>query len=123
MTCNIDELKEHPYSPHCPMQYALNLVGGKWKIPILWELFRNETLRFSELKRAIHGITNTMLSASLQELQNDRLIQRVQFNEMPLRVEYSLSDVGKGFLPVLLELSKWGMEQMRLQGVSSAKAK
>ena len=112
---NVDDLKKDPYSAHCPMQYALNMVGGKWKIPILWELFRNETVRFNELKRSVHGITNTMLSNSLQELQDDRLVQRVQYNEMPLRVEYSLSDGGKGFLPVLLELSKWGLEQMKVR--------
>lgn len=76
-------------------------------------------MRFNELKKEIYGITNTMLSNSLQVMQNDNLVQRVQYNEMPLRVEYSLTDTGKGVLPILLELSKWGLEQKNVQNESS----
>jgi DNA-binding HxlR family transcriptional regulator len=76
-------------------------------------------MRFNELKKEIYGITNTMLSNSLQVMQNDNLVQRVQYNEMPLRVEYSLTDTGKEVLPILLELSKWGLEQKNVQNESS----
>ena len=77
------------------------------------QLLKKEVVRFNELKREIVGITNTMISNSLHELEVDELISRNQYNEMPLRVEYSLTDKGKSLLPLLYELSNWGCEQMQ----------
>ncbi|NFA61001.1 helix-turn-helix transcriptional regulator [Clostridium sporogenes] len=94
----------------CPVAYALKIIGGKWKLPILWVLSQNGTLRYNELKRNIVGITNMMLSSSLKELEKGGLINRVQYNEIPPHVDYSLSEVGKKLLPVLDELAKWGEE-------------
>jgi DNA-binding HxlR family transcriptional regulator len=65
-------------------------------------------MRFGQLKKEIHGITNAMLSASLQELIHDGIVKRVQYNEMPLRVEYSLTDAGKELFPILSQMSDWG---------------
>lgn len=118
MDINGEEGLQENYLEECPLLYTLNLIGGKWKIPILWELNRNKIMRFNELKRDVYGITNTMLSNSLQEMQKDNLVHRVQYNEMPLRVEYYLTDTGKEIFPILLELSKWGWKQMKTQNES-----
>lgn len=99
------------YSEKCPMRYALEKIGGKWKIPVLWELNINGTMRFNQLKKEIHGITNTMLTNTLQELINDGLVKRVQYNEMPLRVEYFLTDTGKSLFPILSQIADWGAKQ------------
>jgi DNA-binding HxlR family transcriptional regulator len=99
------------YTDKCPLRYALDKIGGKWKIPILWELNLNNAMRFGQLKKEIHGITNAMLSASLQELILDGIVERVQYNEMPVRVEYSLTDAGKELFPILSQISKWGAKQ------------
>jgi len=91
----------------CPVKCVLEIIGGKWKLRILAQLLKKEVVRFNELKREISGITNTMLSNSLHELENDKLITRNQYNEMPVRVEYTLTDRGKNLLPLLYELTKW----------------
>ena len=80
-----------------------NLLKSKY----LLQLLRKEVSRFNELKREIPGITNTMLSNSLHELEESKLIQRIQYNEMPVRVEYSLTDCGKRLLPLFYEIATW----------------
>jgi len=96
----------------CPVAYALNIIGGKWQLPIIWALNQNAVLRYNELKRKVPGITNTMLSQSLKELEDNGLIHRVQYMEIPPRVEYSLTEAGMSLLPALDELARWGAEQM-----------
>lgn len=91
----------------CSVKCALEIIGGKWKLRILAKLLKKDVVRFNELKREISGITNTMLSSSLHELENDGLIIRNQYNEMPVRVEYTLTDIGKSLLPILYELTLW----------------
>lgn len=100
-------IKELGSDSNCPVRSALEMIGGKWKLRILAQLLRKEVIRFNELKRDISGITNTMLSSSLRELENDNLITRKQYNEMPVRVEYSLTDKGKSLLPTIYELNIW----------------
>ena len=87
---------------------VINIVGGKWKIMILCVIDRDEVVRYGELRRAIYGITNTMLAQSLREMENDGLVIRKQYDEMPVRVEYSLSEKAETLIPILLELKKWG---------------
>lgn len=101
-----------PYTEKCPLRYALDKLAGKWKIPILWELNINGTMRFNQLKK-IHRITNTMPANSLQELIDDSLVTRVPYNEMPLRVEYFLTDTGKSLFPILSQITEWGLEQQQ----------
>lgn len=100
-------IRESDGSQECTVKNTLEVIGGKWKLRILAQLLKKEVVRFNELKREISGITNTMLSASLRELENDELITRNQYNEMPVRVEYTLTDSGKNLLPLLYELTKW----------------
>lgn len=100
-------IRESDKTQECPVKCVLEIIGGKWKLRILAQLLRKEVVRFNELKRDIAGITNTMLSNSLHELERDGLITRNQYNEMPLRVEYTLTNSGKSLLPVLYELTNW----------------
>ncbi|MCM1577433.1 MAG: winged helix-turn-helix transcriptional regulator [Ruminococcus sp.] len=83
------------------------MLQGKWKLQIIYELCIKYPIRFGELKKNIGGITNTMLTASLRELEQDGLISRAQFNEIPPHVEYSLTEKGKALLPVFYEMTKW----------------
>jgi DNA-binding HxlR family transcriptional regulator len=93
----------------CPVETGLGLIAGRWKARILWKLF-NGTLRFGELRRGLPGITEKMLAQQLRELEQDQLIIRTQYLEMPPRVEYSLSRFGRSLTPVLEALKAWGEE-------------
>ncbi len=99
----------------CPVSYAVNILDGKWKIPIVWIVGQEEVIRFNELRRKINGISNIMLSRSLQELEGDHIIQRTQYNEIPPRVEYSLTDFGKEVQPVLELLGEWGKQAIMMK--------
>ncbi len=92
----------------CGLKKVLNLVGGKWKIMILCVIDREDIVRYGDLRRAVYGITNTMLANSLKELEQDGMVNRKQYDEMPVRVEYSLTDKAKSLIPILLELKRWG---------------
>jgi len=92
---------------HCAMDVTMNFIGGKWKTVVLWYL-RNKTLRFGELKKQIPDITEKMLSIQLKSLEEDGLIRREVFAEVPLRVEYSLTEFGKSLNPILEAIAKWG---------------
>ncbi len=104
--------KDHncPCAPECALQAALDSVGGKWKLPVLCSLASNGASRYNELLRNVRGISNTMLSQTLRELERDRLVLREEFLEVPVRVEYSLSEHAKKLQPILLELIRWRME-------------
>ncbi len=93
---------------HCPMELTLDLIGGKWKSLILWHLGEN-TLRFSELKKALPKITQKMLTQQLRELEQDGLVERYIYTQVPPKVEYSLTDAGKTLLPILTTMSQWGI--------------
>jgi DNA-binding HxlR family transcriptional regulator len=92
----------------CGLKKVIDIVGGKWKIMILCIIDRDETVRYGELKRSVFGITNTMLAQSLKELESDGLVIRRQYDEMPVRVEYTLSEKAASLIPILLQLKKWG---------------
>lgn len=86
----------------------MSVVGGKWKAVILWRL-ANGTKRFNELQRSISQITRKMLTEQLRELERDNLIIRDAYPEVPPKVEYSLSDYGKTFIPVMEAMAQWGL--------------
>ncbi|MBQ6408966.1 MAG: helix-turn-helix transcriptional regulator [Butyrivibrio sp.] len=96
----------------CGLKKVINIVGGKWKIMILCVIDNNETVRYGGLNRSIAGITNTMLANSLKELEKDGLVERKMYDEMPVRVEYNLTAKAKSLIPILLELKKWGEENL-----------
>lgn len=94
----------------CPVSYAISILDGKWKIPIICFVAREKVIRFNDLRRKIDGISNIMLSKSLQELEKDHIVMRKQYNEIPPRVEYSLTETGNELYPVLELLGAWGKQ-------------
>ena len=100
---------------HCAMDVTMHFIGGKWKTVVLWYL-RNKTMRFSELRKKIPDITEKMLSLQLKALEDDGIIRREVFPEVPLRVEYSLTDFGRSLIPVLEAIAKWGRDLGESEG-------
>lgn len=92
----------------CPMRRTLELLSGKWRTHVIYELCKRPACRFGELKKAVPHITNTMLTAVLRDLEQAGIVHREQFNEIPPHVEYSLTEKGKALLPVFTELAIWG---------------
>ncbi|MBJ9989555.1 MULTISPECIES: helix-turn-helix domain-containing protein [Paenibacillus] len=97
----------------CPVEATLSVVGGKWKAVILWRLVGG-TKRFNELQRSISQITRKMLTEQLRELEQDNLIIRTVYPEVPPKVEYSLSEYGRTFIPVLDAMAQWGLVHREL---------
>jgi DNA-binding HxlR family transcriptional regulator len=92
----------------CFFQLATMVIGGKWKPKVLFHLAQNGTTRFGALRRAVFGITEKMLIQSLKELEKDGLVNRKVYRQVPPKVEYSLTDLGKSFIPVLNAMFEWG---------------
>lgn len=91
-----------------PFAYAMSLIDGKWKMHILFWLWKRDVLRYGELKRSLETITHKMLSTQLKELEADDLIVRKEYSQIPPKVEYSLSERGLTLMPVLQCLCEWG---------------
>lgn len=94
----------HPDS--CPVEATLDVIGGKWKGVILYQL--DETRRFNELQRLIPGINRRMLTLQLRELEHDGLVHREVYREVPPKVEYSLTEFGQTLSPLILQMRDWG---------------
>ncbi|WP_332696138.1 winged helix-turn-helix transcriptional regulator [Halalkalibacter lacteus] len=92
----------------CKVNTALEALVGKWKHKILFPLVNDNVMRFNELKRAIPGITQKMLTSQLRELEEHDLVTRKVYAQIPPKVEYSLSEHGKSLIPILEMMSKWG---------------
>ena len=92
------------------MTPLLLMLQGRWKSQLMYEMCIYDTVRFGQLKKDLPGITNTMLTKALRELEEDGLISREQFNEIPPHVEYSLTEMGRGLLPVFYAIMNWGFE-------------
>ena len=95
---------------NCPVMPVIGMLQGKWKLQIIYELCIKSPMRSGELKKVLSGITNTMLTNALRELETDNLIHREQFNEIPPHVEYSLTERGNDLLPVFYEITKFGLK-------------
>lgn len=98
---------ETQYYDKCPLIFVANLLSKKWIIPIICELNEHPVMRFGDLQRAIPGVASTMLTQALKELQGQGIVSRIQYNEIPLRVEYSLTNSGKDIMISLLGLMRW----------------
>lgn len=97
----------------CPLEYASFVIGGKWKLRILWILSQSDYVRFNALKRELDGITDLMLTKSLKELVSANVVKRVQYNEIPPRVEYSLTENGLKLIEALVPINKWSAETLK----------
>ena len=102
----------------CFLVLARDLIGGKWKMVILW-LLRDGVMRFSELKRRLDGITQKMLTQQLRELEECGLIERKVYPVVPPKVEYSLAEQGRLIVPALTSLCEWSTGYARLKGIHS----
>ena len=96
----------------CGLEAALAVLGGKWKPLILYNLTRN-VHRYGELKRAIGGVTDKVLIQQLKELERDEIVSRMDFQEIPPKVEYSLTPFGQSLATALSALCVWGTEHMQ----------
>ena len=103
-------------SEHCPVEATLELIGGKYKALILWHLSAGD-LRFSELKKLIHGVTPKMLTQQLRELEASDLVHREVFALVPPKVEYSLTELGRSLMPILVAMRDWGAGYLRKNSV------
>lgn len=104
--CNTKELNGRQY--RCFFELTLQVMGGKWKPIILYHLSEARVLRFSELRRGMPGVTERMLTRQLRELEADGLVHRTVYREVPPRVEYGLTELGAGLVPILDQLRVWG---------------
>lgn len=107
-------------APGCAVEAALGLIDGKWKGVVLFHLL-DGTLRFNEIRRLIPAVTPRMLTNQLRELEADGLLVRTVYAEVPPKVEYSLSPLGRTLAPVLAALKAWGDENIGLFGRSPAR--
>ena len=112
--CKIKEFGGQTY--RCFFELTLLVIGGKWKPIILYHLGTQGVMRFSELRRGMAGVTERMLARQLRELEADGIVHRKVYREVPPRVEYSLTGMGTGLVPVLEELRDWGVEYERHMG-------
>lgn len=97
----------------CGIDAALDVVSGKWKGLILWELHDHGTRRFAELRRALPGVSEKMLTQHLRQMEEDDLIHRTVYAEVPPKVEYSLTDAGTSLNEALRPLGDWGRDRIR----------
>lgn len=92
----------------CPIVSTMNIIGGKWKVPILWYIAESPQ-RYNQLRNRINGITNAMLTRSLRDLEENGLITRIQFDVIPPHVEYHITDKGLEIIPAIQLIREWGM--------------
>ncbi|MFT9078549.1 winged helix-turn-helix transcriptional regulator [Ethanoligenens sp.] len=93
----------------CPIEATVNLIGGKYKVMILWCLIE-KTLRFNELQKLVPSATPKMLTQQLRELERDGLISRTVYPVVPPKTEYTLTELGESFIPILRSMGEWGMQ-------------
>lgn len=91
----------------CPLEYGLEIFGGKWKSRIICVLAEKKVMRYSTLRREMVNITDAVLAATLKELIADEIVERIQYNEIPPRVEYSLTEKGISVVPILQGICRW----------------
>ena len=111
-----------PCLEKCPLSYAMSLIGGKWKMQIICALNNKGALRYNELRRTMDKISNTVLAASLKEMEEEGLVTRKVYMEVPIKVEYATTLCDK-LMPILEGLSDWGEELMMQRGLPTATPK
>ncbi len=109
---------------NCPIEVTIGVIGGKWKMLILWNL-RDGVKRFNELKRLIPGSTQKMLTAQLRELEQNGIVSRTVYPEIPPKVEYALTGHGQSLIPIIEFSCEWGRVhvshiEQRLKAISSS---
>ncbi len=98
----------------CPVETTLKVIGGRWKVLILRELFPGVS-RFGQLHRALQGITQKMLTQQLREMESDGIVHREVYQQVPPKVEYSLTPLGESLKPILDSMHEWGIKVLEQQ--------
>lgn len=98
----------------CPLEYGLNIFSGKWKSRIIYLLAVHGKVRYSAIRKDIGNITDAVLATTLKEMTADGIICREQHNEMPPRVEYSLTEKGRSALPMLFSICQWAAQYVKI---------
>lgn len=98
----------------CPLEYGLNIFSGKWKSRIIYLLAVHGSVRYSAIRRDIGNITDAVLASTLKEMIADGIICREQYNEIPPRVEYSLTEKGRSALPMLFSICQWAAQYVKI---------
>ena len=111
-------MKKQSSEPACSVDYAFRRIGGKYKGRILWYLHLRTIMRYGELRKTLYDITPKMLTQTLRELEEDRLISRKMYHEVPPKVEYSLTATGQELLPFIEHLYKWGKKQLENESLT-----
>ena len=96
------------------MDAAIDVMGGKWKVLILWALHADEVLRFGALRREVPGISERILALQLRDLERAGLVRREMYHQVPPKVEYSLTPLGRSLVTALVPLGEWGAEPMEV---------
>ena len=96
----------------CPAEFTLRVIGGRWKVPILYHLAA-APMRFSELRRSMPAVTQKMLTQQLREMERDRIVRRKVYPQVPPKVEYSLTPTGRSLLPIVDAMCRWGNARPR----------
>ena len=102
---------------NCTVEATMDIIGGKYKVIILWHLIKNGTLRFSEIQRLIPQATPKMLSSQLKELEANGIINKVLYPVVPPKTEYSLSELGETLIPVITSIREWRVMYFERAGV------
>jgi len=111
------KIKHYSNVPGCPVEVTLDLLDGRWKGVVLFQLLEAKCLRFNELHRRVGGITQRLLTKQLRELEEAGLVIRTVYAEVPPRVEYRPSDEGQSLRPIMEMLSQWGQARLARQRV------
>lgn len=114
--------REKLLSYDCPVEAAVEVIGGKYKVIIIWNLI-DKTLRYCQLRKAIPKATPKMLSRQLKELESDGIVNRTLYPVVPPKTEYSLTEMGKTLAPIIIALCKWGEAYYQALDVTSPCAK
>lgn len=99
-----------------PVEFAMDRLGGTWKMPILWRL-KDKIYRYSQLKRSIAHISDKMLTSQLRQLEDDGFIHRKVYPVVPPKVEYSITEKGKAAIPTIVNIRNFGIELMKMEGI------
>ena len=102
------KVKDNASKYNCSVEATMDIIGGKYKVIILWHLIKEGTLRFSQLQKAIPQATPKMLSSQLKELEASGIVERVLYPVVPPKTEYSLTEFGKTLVPIVVSLRDWG---------------
>ncbi len=107
-------MDEKPGMPrmNCAIDATMSVIEGRWKTVILCKLYKNGPMRFNQLMKSIDGISPRILTKQLKELESDGIINRISYQEIPPRVEYSITEKGMSLGPIMLAMAEWGLQNM-----------